>query len=395
MIEEPIVITMAKRIPTGSFQGIYLNTKSPLLGTKAIIGLMESAQVSGDDIDEVIMGCVLPAGVGQAPARQAALYAGLPKKVACVTVNKVCGSGLKSVMFAHDLIKNGSINIAIAGGMESMTEAPYLIPGARAGLRMGHKQIIDSMLLDGLEDSFTGGTAMGVFGENTASKYGFTRQQQDEFAIESGKRALNAIEKGYFKDAIVPVKIQVKKEELLINEDEPPKKIKFEKIPELKPAFKKDGTLTAANSSSISDGAAAVLLMKESEAQKRKLKPLAKIIAHAQNSLEPEWFTLAPIGAINTVLEKAGWSKDDVDFYEINEAFAVVVLAVMKDVGLTHANVNVHGGACALGHPIGATGAILLTNLLYALKTHNKKKGVVSLCIGGGEAVAMAVERYE
>lgn len=395
MNEEPIVITMAKRIPTGSFQGIYLNTKATELGSKAIAGLLEASQVNGDDIDEVIMGCVLPAGLGQAPARQAALHAGLPKKVGCVAINKVCGSGLKSVMFAHDLIKTGSINIAIAGGMESMTGAPYLIPGARSGLRLGHKQILDSMLLDGLEDSFSGGTSMGIFAENTAAKYGFTRQQQDDYAIESGKRALNALAKGYFKDAIIPVTIKTKKEELLINEDEPPKKVKFEKIPELKPSFKKDGTLTAANSSSLSDGAGAVLLMKESEAQKRNLKPLAKIIAHAQNSLEPEWFTLAPTGAIEKVLKKAGWTKDDVDFYEINEAFAVVVMAVMRDVGLTHANVNINGGACALGHPIGATGAILLTNLLYALKAHNKKRGVVSLCIGGGEAVALAVERYE
>lgn len=395
MLEEPIVITMAKRIPTGSFQGIYLGTKAIELGVKAIAGVLEASQIKGEDIDEVIMGCVLPAGLGQAPARQAALHAGLPKTVGCVTINKVCGSGLKSVMFAHDLIKTGSINIAIAGGMESMTGAPYLIPGARSGLRMGHQQILDSMLLDGLEDSFSGGTSMGIFAENTAEKYGFTRQQQDDYTIESGKRALNAIEKGYFKEGIIPVTIKTKKEERLITDDEPPQKIKFDKIPELKPSFKKDGTLTAANSSSISDGAAAVLVMKESEARQRNLKPLAKIVAHAQNSLEPEWFTLAPTGAIKKVLKKAGWNKEDVDFYEINEAFAVVVMAVMKDLGLTHANVNVHGGACALGHPIGATGSILLTNLLYALKTHNKKRGIVSLCIGGGEAVALAVERYE
>jgi acetyl-CoA C-acetyltransferase len=395
MSEDSIVITMAKRIPTGSFQGVYSNTKSTELGSKAIAGVLAASQLKGDDIDEVLMGCVISAGVGQAPARQAALHAELPKKVGCVTINKVCGSGLKSVMFAHDLITTGSINIAIAGGMESMTNAPYLIPGARSGLRMGHQKILDAMLLDGLEDSFTGGTSMGIFAENTAAKYGFTRQQQDDFAIESGKRALNAIEKGYFKDAIIPVTITAKKEEILINEDEPPKRVKFEKIPELKPSFKKDGTLTAANSSSLSDGAAAVVVMKASEAHKRNIKPLARIVAHAQNSLEPEWFTLAPTGAIEKVLKKAGWTKEDVDFYEINEAFAVVVLAVMKDLGLTHSNVNVHGGACALGHPIGATGSILLTNLLYVLKIHNKKRGVVSLCIGGGEAVALAVERLD
>jgi acetyl-CoA C-acetyltransferase len=395
MSDDSIVITMAKRIPTGAFQGVYSTIKATELGTKAIAGVLAASQLNGDDIDEALMGCVIQAGLGQAPARQAALHADLPKKVGCVTINKVCGSGLKSVMFAHDLIKTGSINIAIAGGMESMTNAPYLIPGARAGLRMGHQKILDAMLLDGLEDSFTGGTSMGVFAENTAEKYGFTRQQQDAYAIESGKRALKAIENGYFKEAIIPVSIQTKKEEILVNEDEPPKRIKFEKIPELKTPFKKDGTVTAANASSISDGAAAVVLMKASEAQKRNIKPLAKIVAHAQNSLEPEWFTLAPSGAIEKVLKKAGWTKDDVDFYEINEAFAVVVMAVMKDLGLTHGNVNVHGGACALGHPIGATGAILLTNLLYALKTHDKKKGVVSLCIGGGEAVALAVERLD
>ncbi len=395
MSEESIVIVAAKRTPTGSFQGIYQNVSSIQLGTTAIRGALEAAKISGEDVDEVFMGNVLPAGLGQAPARQAALHAGLPKKVACITLNKVCGSGLKSVMLAHDLIQAGSINIAIAGGMECMTGAPYLLPGARAGLRMGTHQVIDHMILDGLEDSFTGGTSMGIFAENTAEKYGFTREQQDAYAIETDKRALAAIEKGYFKEEIVPVSVPNKNETINIDEDESPKKIKFDKIPLLKPAFKKDGTVTVANSSSISDGAAAVILMKESEAQKRNLKPLAKIVAHAQHSREPEWFTLAPSGAIEKVLKKANWSKEEVDFYEINEAFAVVVMAVMKDLRLNHKNVNVHGGACALGHPIGASGAKLLTTLLYALKTHNKKKGVVSLCIGGGEAVAMAVERID
>lgn len=395
MSDDSIVIVAAKRVPTGSFQGVYQNVSSTELGSTAIKGVLEAAKISGEDVDEVLMGCVLPAGLGQAPARQAALHAGLPQKVACVTINKVCGSSLKTVMLAHDAIQAGSINIAIAGGMESMTNAPYLLPGARAGLRMGTHQILDHMMLDGLEDAFSGGTSMGVFAERTAEKYGFTREQQDAYAIETDKRALEAIAKGYFSQEIVPVLVSTKKETITVDQDEPPQKVNFEKIPLLKPSFKKDGTVTAANSSSISDGAAAVVVMKESEAKRRNLKPLARIIAHAQHSREPEWFTLAPSGAIEKVLKKAGWSKDEVDFYEINEAFAVVAMAVMKDLGLTHKNVNIHGGACALGHPIGASGAKLLTTLLYALKTHNKKKGVVSLCIGGGEAVAMAVERLE
>lgn len=395
MTEESIVIVAAKRIPSGSFQGVYQSLNSTQLGAVAIKGALEAAKISGEDVDEALMGCVLPAGLGQAPARQAALHAGLPKKVACVTLNKVCGSGLKTVMVAHDLIKAGSINIAIAGGMESMTNAPYLLPGARAGLRMGTAQVLDHMLLDGLEDSFTGGTSMGVFAERTAEKYGFTREEQDAFAIETDKRALEAMKKGYFKEEIVPVEVIQKKETMTVDEDEPPKKINFEKIPLLKSSFSKEGTVTPANSSSISDGAAAVVVMNESEAKKRNLKPLARIVAHAQHSREPEWFTLAPSGAIEKVLKKAGWDKDEVDFYEINEAFAVVVMAVMKDLGLNREKVNVHGGACALGHPLGATGAKLLTTLLYALKTHRKKKGVVALCIGGGEAVAMAVERID
>lgn len=392
MSEESIVIVAAKRLPTGSFQGIYQNLSSTQLGAMAIKGALEAAKVSGEDVDEILMGCVLPAGLGQAPARQAALHAGLPKKVGCVTLNKVCGSSLKTVMVAHDLIKAGSINVAIAGGMENMTNAPYLLPGVRVGLRMGAAQVLDHMLLDGLEDSFTGGTAMGVFAERTAEKYGFTREEQDAFAIETDKRALEAMKKGYFKEEIVPVTVTQKKETMTVDEDEPPKKINFEKIPLLKPSFSKEGTVTPANSSSISDGAAAIVVMKESDAKKRNLKPFARIVAHAQHSREPEWFTLAPSTAIEKVLKKAGWDKDEVDFYEINEAFAVVVMAVMKDLGLSREKVNVHGGACALGHPLGATGAKLLTTLLYALKTHGKKKGVVALCIGGGEAVAMAVE---
>lgn len=395
MPEDSIVIVAAKRLPSGSFQGAYKTMSAVDLGATVIKGVLEDSKISGEHIDEVFMGCVLSAGVGLAPARQAALHAGLPNKVGCVTINKVCGSGLKSVMLAHDLIRAGSINIALAGGMESMTNAPYLLPGAREGLRMGTHPLLDHMMIDGLEDSFNRGTSMAIFAENTAEKYGFTREQQDAYAIESDRRALDATEKGYFRQEIIPVLITTQKETLLIDEDETPKKINFDKIPLLKPSFKKDGTITPANSSSISDGAAAVILMKESEARQRNLNPLAKIIAHAQHSREPEWFTLAPSGAIEKVLQKANWRKQEVDFYEINEAFAVVVMAVMKDLGLTHNNINVHGGACALGHPIGATGAKLLTTLLYALKTHGKKKGVVALCIGGGEAVAMAIEALD
>jgi len=395
MLEDPIVIVAAKRTPTGSFQGQFQTVSAVQLGATAIAAALEAATISKDDIDEVFMGCVLPAGLGQAPARQAALHAKLPDKVSCSTLNKVCGSGLKTVMLAHDLIQVGSINIAIAGGMESMTRAPYLLPGARAGFRMGTHKVLDHMLLDGLEDASTGGLSMGLFAEKTAEKYGFTREQQDAYAIETDKRALEAIAKGYFKEEITPVLVETKKETLTISEDEPPLKINFDKIPLLSPSFQKEGTITAANSSPISDGAAAVVVMKASEAKKRNLTPLAKIIAHAQYSREPEWFTLAPSQAIEKVLKKANWKKEDVDLYEINEAFAVVAMAIIKDLDLPRERINIHGGACALGHPIGATGAKLLTTLVHALKTHQKKKGVVSLCIGGGEAVAMAVESWE
>jgi len=395
MSKDPIVIVAAKRTPTGSFQGQFQTVSAVQLGATAIAAVLEAATISKDDIDEVFMGCVLPAGLGQAPARQAALHAALPNKVSCSTLNKVCGSGLKTVMLAHDLIQVGSINIAIAGGMESMTRAPYLLPGARAGFRMGTHKVLDHMLLDGLEDASTGGLSMGLFAEKTAEKYGFTREQQDAYAIETDKRALEAIAKGYFKEEITPVLVPTKKETLTISEDEPPQKINFDKIPLLSPSFQKDGTITAANSSPISDGAAAVVLMKASEAKKRNLTPLATIIAHTQYSREPEWFTLAPSRAVEKVLQKANWKKEDVDLYEINEAFAVVAMAIIKDLDLPRERVNIHGGACALGHPIGATGAKLLTTLVHALKTHQKKKGVVSLCIGGGEAVAMAVEAWE
>jgi len=392
MSTESIVIVSAKRTPLGAFQGIYQNMSSTQLGSVALKGALEAGCVEPDHIDEVLMGCVLPAGLGQAPARQAALGAGLLKQTACVTINKVCGSGLKSVMLAHDLIKAGSAEIILAGGMESMTNAPYLLPKAREGMRIGHQEVLDHMMLDGLQDAYSNRTPMGVFAEATAEKYGFTREDQDAFAIESGKRALKAMDSGAFKDEICPVEIAGRNETLEISQDEPPSKIKFDKIPTLKPAFKKDGTLTAANSSSISDGAAAVLLMTESRAKELGLKPLARIVAHAQYSREPEWFTLAPVGAIERVLEKAKWTQDQVDLFEINEAFAVVTMAAMKDLKLDHKKVNVHGGACALGHPIGASGARILVTLLHALKS--KQKGIASLCIGGGEAVAMAVEKF-
>lgn len=391
MSTESIVIVSAKRTPLGAFQGIYQNMSSTQLGSMALKSAMEAGCVEPDHIDEVLMGCVLPAGLGQAPARQAALGAGLLKQTACVTINKVCGSGLKSVMLAHDLIKAGSAEIILAGGMESMTNAPYLLPKAREGLRIGHQEVLDHMMLDGLQDAYSNRTPMGIFAEATAEKYGFTREDQDAFAIESGKRALKAMESGAFKDEICPVEIAGRNETIEISQDEPPSKIKFDKIPTLKPAFKKEGTLTAANSSSISDGAAAVLLMTETRAKELGLKPLARIVAHAQYSREPEWFTLAPVGAIECVLEKAQWTQDQVDLFEINEAFAVVTMAAMKDLKLDHQKVNVHGGACALGHPIGASGARILVTLLHALKS--KQKGIASLCIGGGEAVAMAVEK--
>jgi len=338
------------------------------------------------------VGCVLPAGQGQAPARQAALGAGLPLAVGCTTVNKMCGSGMKAAMFAHDLLKSGSVDVVVAGGMESMTNAPYLLPKARAGLRMGHSQVIDHMFYDGLEDAYDKGRLMGTFAEDCAAKYQFSREAQDEFAIASLRRAQKANKEGWFAWEITPIAIKAGKEQKFVETDEQPFKANLEKIPTLRPAFRKDGTVTAANSSSISDGAAALVMMRRSSAEKRGLAPLATVVGHSTHAQEPGWFTTAPVGAIRKLLARTGWSANQVDLYEINEAFAVVTLAAMKEHGLPHDKVNVHGGACALGHPIGASGARILVTLIGALRKYGGKRGVASLCIGGGEATAMALE---
>ena len=393
MSADPIVIVGAKRTPMGGFQGELSGLRSADLGAAAIQAAVAQAGVAGEDIDLGLMGCVLQAGQGQAPARQAARYAGLPDSVSCTTLNKMCGSGMQAVMNAHDTLAAGSADIVVAGGMESMTNAPYLLPKARGGMRIGHGQVLDHMMFDGLEDAYNPGRAMGVFAEATAQKYQFTREAQDAYAIESVKRAQNAINGGLFDAEIVPVKVKTRAGEVEITKDEQPLKAKLDKIPQLKAAFAKDGTVTAASSSSISDGAAALVLMRESTAKARGLTPLAKIVAHASHAQAPEWFTTAPVGALEKVMKSAGWTKDDVDLFEINEAFAVVTMAAIHDLGLDHAKVNVHGGACALGHPIGASGARIIVTLLAALKQYNKTKGVASLCIGGGEATAVAIER--
>lgn len=389
MENDPIVITGMARTPMGGFQGDFSALAAPELGAAAIRAAVERAGVTGDDIDEVIMGCVLAAGQGQAPARQAALGAGLPNAKPCTTINKMCGSGLKAVMFAHDQILSGSANVMLAGGMESMTNAPYLLPKARGGYRMGHGQVIDHMFLDGLEDAYDRGKLMGVFAEGCAKHYQFTREAQDAFAVESLKRA----QKADFSREIVPIIIKDKKESREIKIDEQPGKARPDKIPTLKPAFAPDGTVTAANASSISDGAAALVLMRRSEAERRGLKILARVCGHATHAQEPAWFTTAPVGAMKKLSEKTGWVIKDIDLFEINEAFAVVTMAAMKELDLPHDKVNVHGGACALGHPIGASGARILVTLLAALEKYGLKRGVASLCIGGGEAVAVAVER--
>ena len=391
MSNDPIVIVAAKRTPTGAFQGALSGAAAPELGAAAIRAAVEAAGINGDDINEVFMGCVLPAGLGQAPARQAALGAGLPKSVGCVTVNKVCGSGMKTVMMGADLLTAGSADIIVAGGMESMTNAPYLLPNARAGLRMGHGTVLDHMFFDGLQNPYDN-QMMGAFGDQCATKYGFTREDQDNFSIESVKRAQAAVAEGRFKDEIVPVTVKHRKGETVVDQDEEPGRCNIEKIPTLRAAFSKEGTVTAASSSSISDGAAALVLMRASEADRRGLKPLARIVGHSGHAQEPEWFTTAPVGAIANVLKRVGWTAEDVDLYEINEAFAVVAMAAMKEHKLPHAKVNVNGGACALGHPIGASGARLIVTLLHALKARKLKRGVASLCIGGGEATAIAVE---
>ena len=393
--KENIVITGMARTPMGAFQGTLKDASCAELGAASIRAALERSGVGADEVSETIMGCVLPAGQGQAPARQAALGAGMPLSVCCTTVNKMCGSGMKSAMLAHDLLLGGEERILVAGGMESMTNAPYLLPRARSGMRLGHGEVVDHMFLDGLEDAYDRGKLMGTFAEATAGRYGFSREAQDEFAIRSLTRAKKAIEEGIFKEEIVPVTIKGRKGDTVVETDETPLKANLEKIPTLKPAFAKDGTVTPANSSSISDGAAALVLMRESTAEKRGIRPIARILGHTEHAHEPAWFTTAPVTAIKKLLEKLEWNAGDVDLYEINEAFAVVTMAAISELELDPEKVNVHGGACALGHPIGASGARIIVTLLAALKHHGQRRGLASLCIGGGEATALAVELIE
>jgi len=392
MLNDPVVIVSAARTPLGAFQGELKDFAAPQLGAAAIRAAVERARIKPEQVQEVIMGCVLPAGQGQAPARQASIGAGLPLSTGCTTVNKMCGSGMKAAMFAHDLLAAGTNDVMVAGGMESMTNAPYLLPKARSGYRMGHHQVIDHMFLDGLEDAYDKGKLMGSFAEDCAGKYGFSREEQDKFAIASLERAQAANRNGWFAWEITPVAVKTGKAERFMEQDEQPFKANFEKIPTLKPAFRKDGTVTAANSSSISDGAAALVMMRRSTAAKLGLAPLALVVGHSTHSQEPGWFTTAPVGAIKKLFDATGWSAGKVDLYEINEAFAVVTMAAMREHGLPHDKVNIHGGACALGHPIGASGARILVTLIGALKKAGGKRGIASLCIGGGEATAMAIE---
>jgi acetyl-CoA C-acetyltransferase len=391
MAQDPVVILSARRTPIGAMLGVFASVPGHALGAAAIAGALEGSGADPATIDEVVMGCVLPAGQGQAPARQAALSGGVPRSVPTTTVNKMCGSGMRAVMYGADHILAGSAEFVLAGGLESMTNAPYLLPKARAGYRMGHGEILDHMFYDGLQSPWDG-KLMGFFADATAARYGFSRADQDAFAAESVRRAVAAVESGAFAGEICPVNVKDRKGERRIDRDETPFTVSIDKIPTLKPAFGKDGTVTAASSSSISDGAAALLLARESAAGRAGLTPIARIVSHASHAQEPEWFTIAPVGAIRTALNRAGWKAEDVDLYEINEAFAVVTMAAMKDIGISHERVNVHGGACALGHPIGATGARILTTLIHALKKHGKKRGLAALCIGGGEATAIAIE---
>ncbi len=386
-----IVIVGAKRTAIGSFLGQFTGVPTPTLGAAAISGALDHAGLAPDQVDEVIMGCVLPAGLGQAPARQAALAAKVPTSAGCTTINKVCGSGMKAIMFAHDLIKAGSASVVVAGGMESMTNAPHLLNGSRTGLRYGSGELLDHMAWDGLTNPYDK-QAMGVFGDAACAKYGFDRAAVDAFSAESVTRAQKAVSGGAFRDEITPVTVVTRKGEAVVDTDEEPGKIDPSKIPALRPAFGKDGVLTAASSSKISDGAAATVLMSSDEAARRGLQPLARIVAHATHSQAPEWFTTAPVTAIENVLKKAGWNVSDVDLFEVNEAFACVAMAPMKDLGIAHEKLNVRGGACALGHPIGASGARLVVTLIAALRATGGKRGVASLCIGGGEATAIAVE---
>ncbi len=391
MSSDPIVIVAAKRTPIGAFQGALSGATAPELGAAAITGAIAASGIDPADVGQVLMGCVLSAGLGQAPARQAALAAGIPAGTPCTTVNKMCGSGLQAIMFGHDLIKAGSASIVVAGGLESMSNAPYLLPKARSGYRMGHQEVIDHMFYDGLQDPYEG-KMMGHFAENTADKYGFSREQQDAFAIESVTRAQKADADGAFVAEIAPVTVKTRKGEFVVDTDETPGTVDVGKIPTLRAAFRTDGTVTAASSSSIADGASALVLMTASAAKKRGLEPIARILGHSSFAQEPAWFTTSPISAIRILHDMLGWKPDNVDLYEINEAFAVVTMAAMVDVGIDHAKVNVNGGACALGHPIGASGARITTTLLQALKARKLKRGVASLCIGGGEAVAIGIE---
>ncbi|MDU9394408.1 acetyl-CoA C-acyltransferase [Pseudomonas japonica] len=392
LVNDPIVIVSAVRTPMGGLQGDLKSLTAPQLGAAAIRGAVERAGIAADSVEQVLFGCVLPAGLGQAPARQAALGAGLDKGTTCTTLNKMCGSGMQAAIMAHDLLLAGSAEVVVAGGMESMSNAPYLLDKARSGYRMGHGRIIDHMFLDGLEDAYDKGRLMGTFAEDCAEANGFSRQAQDDFAIASLTRAQQAIKDGSFAAEIVPVQVTVGKEKVLISDDEQPPKARLDKIPQLKPAFRDGGTVTAANSSSISDGAAALVLMRQSRAAQLGLKPLAVIHGHSAFADTPALFPTAPIGAIEKLMKRTGWNLAEVDLFEINEAFAVVTLAAMHKLELPHDKVNVHGGACALGHPIGASGARILVTLLSALRQKGKRRGVAAICIGGGEATAMAVE---
>ncbi len=391
-MSDPVVIVAARRTPIGAFQGALATVPATELGATAIQAALGDAGVAGEDVNEVLMGCVLPAGQGQAPARQAAIAAGLPKGVGAVTVNKVCGSGMRTTMFGHDMIASGSADIVVCGGMESMSLAPYLLPKARGGYRMGHGQVLDHMMLDGLENP-ADGQAMGTFAENTADRYHFSREQQDEYTRVSVTQALDAVNNGGFDSEVTPVTVRSRKGETVVDKDEEPFRCNLDKLGELRPAFRRDGgTVTAASSSSISDGAAALVLMRQSEAEKRGLTPLARIAGHGVHAHEPEWFTTAPVTAIRNLLQRLDWTVNDVDLFEINEAFAVVAMAAMTDLQIGRDKLNVNGGACALGHPIGATGARIIVTLLHALKQRGGKRGVASLCIGGGEATAIALE---
>jgi acetyl-CoA C-acetyltransferase len=390
---DPVVIVGAARTPMGGLQGDLAPLQAWQLGGAAIAAALARAGLAGDAIDQVIMGCVLPAGQGQAPARQASLHAGLPLAAGCTTVNKMCGSGMQAAIFAHDQLLAGSNEVLVAGGMESMSNAPYLLAKARAGYRLGHGQLLDHMFLDGLEDAYDKGRLMGTFAEECADRYRFSREAQDAFALTSLTRAMQAIDDGSFAAEVVPVTVPARGGDRVIDHDEQPHKAKLDKIPQLKPAFRKEGTVTPANSSSISDGGAALVLMRQSQAERRGLTPLARIVGHSTHAQEPAWFTTAPVGAIQKVLAQSGWAAGDVDLYEINEAFAVVTMAAMQELDLAHDKVNVHGGACALGHPIGCSGARILVTLLHALQKYDLRTGVAALCIGGGEATAVAIER--